>query len=365
MVNICIPVRDPPKQDLQLGNLRSESRWERQAIEACIQNPEVKNIFTWGYEWQGGSNVTPKYGGKISRTNGEHCILLMQDWNTRIATSYPWKGIIANIFHGPWLEQIPEIKNLVSVYQNKLAFTVGYPSLFNNPLAREHLLKFLSSENIISLPVPGIPNNRFQSNFQNNTITWAWRIIAVNTLLKAPGIIWALNQLQQDASLNLFILTGWEKNEVKEVMDNGEVIKINSDLSTYLWSQPEMQEFLDVRNRCIVEYALDWREVMNLYGRTKVLLNYSKQLGGPPLEAAMYGLPFVGTSYEEGVICQCPDYLVANNEQEYIQLLNQLLTDQDFYDTTAVSYNNFAVNMYSYESFNNNLNSILKERNLL
>ena len=114
MVNICIPLRQQVTGDLQVGNLRSEARWERQVLEACLINPEVKNIFTMGYEWEGGKRLNPKYNGRATRKETQHCVLLAQDWNTEYGCRYDWQGIITNIFPGPWLEQLLDIQNVVA-----------------------------------------------------------------------------------------------------------------------------------------------------------------------------------------------------------------------------------------------------------
>lgn len=133
-MKLCISLRDPAGPNLRDSNFRSEPRWERLALEASISNPEVKEIYTSGYEWVGGKDVTSKYKGVITKQEATNCILVIQDWNTSVINSKSFKAIVVNIFHGPWIEQKREIEDATARYRNNVFFVMGHPVLYNDEL---------------------------------------------------------------------------------------------------------------------------------------------------------------------------------------------------------------------------------------
>jgi hypothetical protein len=363
MYNVCVWLRDPASSNLKEGNLRSEARWERQVLEACLQSPLIQNVYTAGCVWKDGSLVSTKYKGQINKESAKNSILLIQDWNFDRVTAYNYKGVIVNIFAGPWLNEIGEVSKAAARYGDRLVFTIGFPILYKNLSAISHLEKFLPKRNILSLPVPAIPASFYENRFNNKTLLWTWRLISVSALASNPGLLWAFSKLRTDPSLTLSVLTGWKPSEVTDVID-GVAVKIKEPLTEYLWAKPELSEYKDLKNRVIIEDGIGWDQALKKYSQSKLLVVHGKYFGGPPLEAAMHGVPFIGTSLKEGALAECPEYLYTGNTKEAYEMLDRLLIDEDFYVKTAKAYHDYAINLFSYTAFCNNLGVIFNSRGM-
>jgi hypothetical protein len=381
-MKVCISLRDPATPDLQDGNMRSEPRWERQVLEACTRNPEVTEIYTAGYEWQNGKNICSKYKGKLSTSSPNDCILIIQDWNTSVINSHPFKAAVVNIFHGPWLEQKQEVLNAIAKFKGNIFFTMGFPVLYaeelgptgpspglpysirsRTSLSSSHLENFTSKDNIYLLPVPGIPEGKFENNFNKTTLLWVSRLVFLNQLENSLTLDWSLSKLDKDPSLTLEILTGWEKHEVKDYI-NEQVVFLEENINDAFFKLNKFQKYSHLKNRVQVHCSLSWRQVLATYGKAKLLTTHHKHYGGPPLEASMHGVPFIGTA-NIGALGDCSEYLYTAAETDACDLLEKLLTDSEFYEKTAKDYYNYAVKTYSYDSFNKNLCQILKSRNII
>lgn len=370
-MKICVHLRDDPPANLRLSNLRSEGRWEREVFEAVLQNPLVTDVFSSGYRWPGQHE---KYRGRIKNETSRGCILLMQDWNLSVLEDRKFAGVFVNIFAGPWLEQIPEIKAKYQEYGGKLFFTMGFPIIFREefervartdgpePEKKSHLEQFLPRDNIFLLPVPGAPYVRETSNFDKKKLLLGQRLIFINQLETIKTLFWSLEKLQQDPSLHLDILTGWKAEEVKDYVDAQVVYR--DDIWKYFWENPAFTAYRDVANRVNIHLELDWETTLGLYSEAKLLVTYGKLFGGPPIEAGMHGVPFVGTA-KTGALGDCSLYQYAENEDEACRLLDKLHSDEEHYNRIGSSYRRYVETHYTYEAFNDTLNNLIRSVRLL
>lgn len=362
-MKICVPLRDPPSTNLREGNLRSESRWERQALEACTRNPMVTEVYTQGYAWNG--DTSGKYRGLINPNAAMNTILLMQDWKINVVKELTYKAAVVNIFAGPWMQEQAETKSIIKDrYLGQVFFTLGFPILYETPDAISHLLNFVDRDHICLLPVPGIPEMPpKQNNFNKNLLFWAQRIIFTSDL-KRPTILWALEKMNSNPDLRLRCLTGTEPQDLKALVDGKAVSRSGMNINDAFWLLECYQPYIHLRPRVEVLYSVSWQEALAMYSESKLYLAYHKHFGGPPLEASMYGVPFIGCG-KNGVMANCPGYLYTNNEKDTNDLLDRLYSDEEFYIKTADAYRDYVSNNYTFEAFNNNLNRLLGDRGLL
>lgn len=374
-MKICVALRGNSPANLKEGNLRSEARWERQALEACLQNPQVSDVYTIGSHWQGSH---PKYRGGINGNKSSSTILLVQDWNNSIINSHRFKAALVNIFSGPWVEQINEVKSSYNKINKNLFFTMGFPIMYRNEFAASsrwgsdqgnaesasHLLKFLPYENILLLPVPAAPYIiEGVSSFDKTNLLWASRLIFMSQMGESKSLLWSLQKLKQCPELTLDILTGWYKSEVKDYIN--EQVIYRPDIVTAFWELPAFSSLVEVRNRVNIHLDLNWDDVLRKYSNSKLLTTYGRLFGGPPVEAGMHGVPFIGSSKTTGALGDCSEYLHSNNEEEACIILEKLFYDQDYYIMVGNSYRNYVRDNYTYEAFNRNLNNILAAKGLL
>lgn len=380
-MRICVSLRDPAPANLKEGNLRSEGRWERQVLEAVLENDRVTEVYTVGPGWAGNHR---KYKGGMKANIANSTVLLAQDWNYNNIRKFRFKAVIVNIFSGPWVEQIKEVKKYAANIGKKLFFTMGFPVMHRNELGLEnwhegmrmaegnsHLEKFLPRNHILLLPVPGAPYVTKDSNFDKKKILWAQRLVFMSQMGTSPTLLWSLQQLEKDPSLSLDVLTGWKLDEVKDHVDGNVVY--HSSIKKAFWNLEAFAPFGDsVRNRVRIHLERSWEQVLQMYSEAKIFSTHGRLFGGPPIEAGLHGIPFVGSG-KTGALCDCPVYLHANiegptgNEEDLggVDILDKLLNDRDYYTEIGNAYRDYVEEHYTYAAFNRNLNKILTDRGLL
>ena len=369
-MKVCVSLRDPADTDLRKGNFRTEPRWERLALEACVSNPEITEIYTLGYDWRGGCSVTSKYKG-VLRSSPTDCVLLMQDWNHSTINSHRFKAAVVNIFHGPWIEQKAEIDNVRAKLNNNVFFVLGHPTLYEDIALKRtgsKMSELVSIERILSLPVPWVPESRYQDRFEIKNLLFAARLITVSQMGTFSQLLWALESLLADTSLHLTILNGWKPGEAKDLVA-GKMVPVADDITNHFWQLEKFKPYQSVRDRVKIRSGLDWSEVLEENAKAKLLLT-SSNYGGSPMEAAMHGLPFVGIplphwTFRAGSMVSCPGFLWTESVEEMNATLSRLLTDRDFYTETALKYHDYAMETYSFDAFNNNLNQLLKSHGVI
>lgn len=373
-MKVCISLRDHSTQDPRQGNLRSEARWERQALEACMSNPAITEIYTAGCRWHDGHKMTAKYKGMAYARNVSDMILLMQDWNTEII-NYGFKAAVINIFSGPWLEQQDAVKEAFAKYNGNIWFTIGFPVMLRNELGIDkadrsaegglnhtsHLEKFLPRDHILCLPVPAAPYTTNTNNFDKKKLLWVSRLIFITQMADSLTLEWSLQKLVEDPTLHLEVLTGWLPSEVKTYI-NEQVVYVD-DIAKGFWELEKFQKYAVVQDRVSFPLNLHWSDILAKYREAKLLTTHGKMFGGPPIEAGMHAVPFVG-GLPTGALLDCPDYLYAP-EPEACRLLDKLLTDQAYYEHIGNSYRVYVSDNYTYAAFNRNLNKLLADQGLL
>jgi hypothetical protein len=356
-MKVCIGIRDALSDNLRSDNLRSESRWERQVLEALLDNPMVTDVYTSGYCW--GKNHA-KYRGKVNTY--DDVILITHDYSPYHIGQHNWKAIITNIFCGPWNCQVDEVNNYITRFGKRFLFTIGYRSSYEAQV--EYLGKFTNKDCICYLPCPSAPYVIKGSGFDRKILLWPYRIIFLRTIYESPPIKWALQKLQKDPSLMLKIVTGWKPNEVKD-LENGVAVNLKTDMNEYIWTRPEFSPYLSVRKQVELIGSADWDIMLSYYAHAKIALPHERYGGGPPVEAGMHGVPFIGKQIINAPYADCPNYLWTESSEEQITLLERLHTDREFYDLIANSYRDYTEKEHSYDAFNKQLNAILIERNLV
>lgn len=364
MIDICVALRDPAPSNLRGNNLRSEGRWERQALEALSVNPEVSNLYTSGYEWSSGCG---NYRGLISSATAGRCVLVTQDWNASVASQYNYKACMINIFSGLWPFQIDEFRQINrNIYSDKIMFTLGFSVFYRSSDMINHMLKFIdSTDNIHYLPVPGAPYISNEDHFNRDQILWAGRRIFFSELYDTEAIHWALGRLNKDEKLKLCILTGFFPNEIREYRNGIEYYDVQEEINSLFWRQEPLQPYVHLRPRVEINYAVGWDTALAKYDASKLMAYYGKHFGGPPIEASMHGVPFVASHEGNGALADCPNYVTCHSEKEACTIFDRLMDDQDYYNKIANSYRKFTSETYTYDKFNENLIALLKQKELI
>jgi glycosyltransferase involved in cell wall biosynthesis len=185
----------------------------------------------------------------------------------------------------------------------------------------------------------------------------------------SASLLWSLKMLEKNEELSLDILTGWQPNEVKDWVNERPVYM--PDITKAFWKLSNFSSLSSVKDRVRIHLQLSWEEVLSKFSQAKLFTTYGRLFGGPPIEAAMHGIPFVGSG-KTGALCDCAEYLHVNSETYTTSgepgactVLEKLYSDRDFYTKVGNAYREYVKEHYTYDSFNRNLNSILKNKNLL
>jgi len=356
-MKVCVYIRCQAGADLHTGNLRSEPRCERLMLEAVSQCDWVTEVYTMGCSWEGGAYYTSKYRGSITPEQQPEKVLVMQDWGW-LPDNHNFKGYIVGIYAGPQESQIQEITDVFNRCDGRFSFTCGYPDLFFDKEYRNRLDKFLPS--VCLLPEPRITASRFANRFGNKTILFSRRLVFMNWVTESPYMQWALKKLREDESLNVRVLTGCSPEEVND-LSGDESFRVVMNVNKYFWENENIKPFSDVKPRVSIEYCMDWSQVLDVYASSKLLADSHKYHGGPGPEAAMHGVPFVGTNKSSGALCKCPDYLTGDSEAEIFSTFDRLMEDEKFYSGIAKSYNSYALDTYSFKSYSDNLFEVVQK----
>jgi len=357
-ISVCVFIRNPAPGNLRSGNLRGEPRWERQALEACLNNPQVGSVYTSGHVW-GGSH--PKYKGKMRPNVAAETVLLTHDWHRGQIQGYNYKAVFANIFSSPAPTQVSQVKDTNKQLNGKLFFTLGYPHLYNEVAKIEQLENFLPRDNIVLLPVPGSPGVVHDSNFDKTKLLWAQRCAHMLRMENSLPLLWSLQQLDKNKDLTLEVLSGWSPREAKNYVD-GRVISL-PDVTKAWWELEKFAPYIHLKDRVTLHPQLGWDEVLTLYGQSKLLLTYGLSFGGPPVEAGMYGIPIV-TNGISGAMVDCEEYLHTATEADALLIYERLLNDREFYDRVGSSYRDYVDKTYTYAAFNANFNRLLVDKSI-
>jgi len=352
MINITVALRDPAPINLKEGNLRGEPRWERQALEALYQSG-LFNVNTLMNKWDKVSEV--------HQGNASSSVLLIQDFQPDIINKYIWKGIIVNLFSEPWLENVPKVLDLYKTYGKKIVFTYGFPKRHGGMQMLQE--ERVGKENLLLLPVPGAPYIYRENNFDKKVLLMPYRVLlsVLNTPEGHgsihPTLRWLGNILEEFADYRLCFLTGYSDKEAPL-----------SVIEKALYSTSASNKLLQYKDRISIKHSMSWESVLNTYKGTKLMCQHALSYGGPPIESAMHGIPFVGCKLNEvpmGPLSECPNFLSAIAPEETIPYLDRLIRDREYYTFIGDSYRSYVEQTYTYEKFVAALINILKERGIV
>lgn len=351
MVNVAVSLRTAAPKDLWLGNLHGEERWERQALEA-LNLSEKFNVKSY-------SSFSCNYPvGSVSGGNdAKDTILIVQDFNPSVIKELKWKGVVVNLFSEPWESNLGELKNLKVEYGDNIIFTYGFS---HRTLSSESLInERVGSDHTRFLPVPAAPYIHEENNFNKKILLFPYRVILNSLPIQensfgffGNALEWAGRILDEYGEYQVYFITGYSNGETS-----------TGELERRVYESVPLLE----KNSSRVKFflGLDWKEVLDIYKETKLMCQVATAFGGPPIEAGMCGIPFVGFKKEAGVLVGCEDYVHASTAEEAVGYLDRLFKDEAFYTKIGNSYREYVRSMHTYEKFADNLYEILEGRGII
>ena len=347
--NIAVCLRDSINGKLKDDNLRGEPRWERQALEALYQSDKF-NIATIEHKWD-----KEKVLFEPNDAFAKDAFLVIQDFNPGIIMKRKWRGVIVNLFSEPWKIYEKQLNELKQQYGKNLIFTYGFPK---RHLAMQLLQEqALGKEWLKCLPVPGAPYISDNNNFDKNILLMPYRLLLLYLNYAPsygslhPTIQWLGETLEKYNQYQVYFMTGYAQQEASIEEIQNAIFK----------TAPLLKKHKD---RVKILHSISWSEVLDLYKETKLMCHFAATYGGPPIEAGMHGIPFVGRGADNetfGPLALCPNYLTAASPEDSIPYLNRLLNDQEYYTLIGNSYREYVRQTYTYENFANNVFNLIQE----
>lgn len=264
---------------LEDDNLKGERRWERQAARALLD--AGREVGAPRDSWD--RPDTSRWLGTVGDLSG-HALVTQADPGT-VRYRPGAEAFITNIFSGMIDSGEAEIRRAVQeMGRERVALTHG----FQVHVPPKRLPPDLH-DLIHWLPVPAVPRVHFDHEpFANKTLLWAARAISFRMINPIPSILslldWIRETLRADPGL-IFEVMACEERMSQEEADR------------YVWGFRAFEEaFRDMKSQIRIHPSIGWSDVQTIFARTKLMVNDPTAFGGPPIEAASFGIPVAGTA---------------------------------------------------------------------
>lgn len=275
-----VDMRETANGALDDDNLKGERRWERHVVSALLG--AGRQVASSHANWTRPS--TPLWQGVTDDFSGAALITEADPDHVR------YRGrpdaFVSNAFSVMTPSAEAEIRHAIAdLGRRRVVLTHS----FQAHVPQKRLPPDLH-DLIRWLPVPAVPHVHWDHDgFFNKTLLWSGR--AIHLYLMPPVfkpvldlLDWIRGCLQEDHGLTFEILLGEERVD-QTTADN------------WVWRFPAFEQaFRDLRDRVVVHTSRSWREVQEVYARTKLCVNAGMMFGGPPIEAASFGIPVAGTA---------------------------------------------------------------------
>lgn len=346
---------EPGRGELSDGNLRGERRWERNAAAALLAE---------GREVGGPFHVMrrrPEYPTWLDVVDPGAC-----DWyiahgglndNCGIDTfAAKAPKLVLNYFGFPGDALCNEI--LGASKKRRVVFTVNFRALTSD---LEALRQRMPEGMVEWLPTPAVLRVLFDHDPRGQkTLLWAGRGIDLSMDAVCEHLWpWVVDRLQ-NSDLRFEILTGMGPTDL-------EFRKFRGSISDWFWSLQGTEGLRPVREKVQVHGWLDWDDVGAIYARTRAVIGPPQRFGGPPLEAAAYGIPTIGlpnfiSAFHDSFGNAFEEYLSSSRWNgvgpDHLALLDRLLDDEVFFRRTGDAYREYVHDHYTYAAFVRRLDEI-------
>ncbi len=372
-MKFCVDIQTRAPGALEDDNLKGERRWERQAARALLNaGRQVGSIHdSWG------SPDTSLWLGRIGNLSGHTLITQADPGNVRYKPGA--EAFVSNVFCGLAPEAEAEVYRAVSEMGRERVFLTHS---FQVHVALKRLPEDLH-DRIRWLPAPAVPCVRRDiDTFKNKMFLWSARAISFRMINPLPSILnlleWIRGCLKADPELRFEVLASEERMNQDEA-------------DRYVWGFPPFAAaFQDVRSQVTIHPSISWSEVQKIFARTKLIVNDPTAFGGPPIEAASFGIPVPGvpcssfhtTTPDEALWREAKGYIdlrpafpefvsVGDNYRggggrcglvdpcTLVDILDQWNKDGDEYRRIGEGYRSFVEKTYTYAAFVRHLDAIL------
>jgi hypothetical protein len=148
-----------------------------------------------------------------------------------------------------------------------------------------------------------------------------------------------------------------------------EAVRIKQDCRAFFFSFDFTKQLQPYGHQIEVYTAIDWLQVLDLMSKARLIISPAEPLGGPPFEAASYGVPTVlerstNPFVERGGHLLFPEVLTAPKgfSGQFFDQLQRLQTDVAFHQKHGRAYQSFVDSHATYGAYVRKLEEISKKR---
>jgi hypothetical protein len=279
-VKYAVDILTKAEGSLEDDNLKGERRWERQAARALLD--AGREVGAPRDSWD--RPDTSRWLGTVGDLSGYALITHGDPGTVRYRPGA--EAFISNVFCGLTAEAEAEIRRAVAeLGRRRVALTHS----FQLNVALKRLPPDLH-DLIHWVPVPAVASVNWDSDpFNNKVLLWSTRAISFRLIRPLQSILdlldWIRQRLVEDRDLRFEVLASEERMNQEEA-------------DRWVWGFPAFEEaFRDVRGQVVIHPSIHWSEVQKVFSRTKMIVNDPVAFGGPAIEAASFGIPFVGRAF--------------------------------------------------------------------
>ena len=361
LVHLTAPVTTTFKAD----NYRGEPRWERNAVEALLlagkpvhsttkiwlsDLPKPVNLYDMNLDWMDES-IQISYGVPHEIHTGVYP-----------AEANP-KYRVVQYHDGP----TEATKDTFLKYHRNNPGSIVATCCFKSGAYIQKLQNVLGRENVEWTYGPMLPTVfENHDSFSQPNLLWAYRNFCSYADLDPHGMEQLFGRvagyMRSNPALRLVILAQ-PHNEISKAALEG-------DCKAWFLNLFSAREMKVLADRVDVLTNIHWHQVLDIFSKTRLVISPAEPLGGPPFEAASYGIPIVLERSTNPFVDEsgCPLFnglLSASHgfSNEFFNLLDQLYHHQEFYQSHGNLYRSFVKQHATYETYINKLDEIAKKRN--
>lgn len=324
--------------DFKSGNWRGEPRWERNVADALHTHGRLLGVTIPGWKGVPTWDTLPE--------SAEAGVVIAHGADAYAFFDAPGRHYINNYYSPPHAAAQKVIRDqMAAIGPENVLMTAAYQSS-----GQYRQLRALFPKNFAWLPAPAVPavypgHDAWKTG---TTLLWANR-----TFLQVtdcfPGAAaklfqWVAQKLRQNDALMFEVLTGSHAEEAE---------KLEADM----WSRPYFAVLAEFRDRVVFLKGMHWWEVDAVWKRTRMVVNSPMGYGGPPFEAAAYGIPTIGyptTSpfHDENEKPHFREYIGCEAQSpDFVPMLERLYSDHAYFRRAGDVYRDWTAKYNTYTGF--------------
>lgn len=352
----------PVTTNLSADNYRGEPRWERNCVSALLsQHRQVHTV--WDI-WQSKETPPPNLHSGINKDwLAESRMITYGVPATTNIGDVRAKNYIVQYLDGPSHQTKDEFLKFDREKPGSIVATCSFKSW----VYIKRLKDVLGEENVEWVQGPTVP---FvvdgADNHKQTYLLWSYRNFEKFTredpvgLDRLFGVI--AGYLKEDPSLRLGMVINPDRPETHAA--------IQADKMGWFFNLHPIRNVRPYMDRVDIFYNIHWHQMMDLMSKTRLIISPAEPFGGPPFEAAMYGIPSVlgheSNPFIDSVRNPQFDELLTAPQGKicdpFLQKIDRLFRDHTFYRKHGDGYRAHVKQYATFEAYVRQIEEIAKKR---